>query len=81
MPSAMGRSKRPDSLGKSAGCQIGGDAPLGKLKTAILDRRAHTVARFLDFRVGQADQREGGQATGQMHFNRDFRRRQPRQRP
>ena len=77
MPSAIGRSKRPDSLGRSAGARLTVMRLLcGKLQAAVLQRRAHALARFLDFGVGQADQREAGQAVGQMHLDRA-----PRARP
>ena len=38
------------------------------------DGGAHAIARFLDFGVGQADQREAGQAAGEMGLDRHRRR-------
>jgi hypothetical protein len=58
MPSAIGRSKRPDSLGRSAGARLTVMRRCGKLEAAVLDCGAHAVARFLDFGIGQADQGE-----------------------
>ena len=72
MPSAIGRSKRPDSLGRSAGARLTVMRLLcGKREAALLQRRAHPLARFLDLGVGQAHQREARQAVGQMHFDGD----------
>ena len=71
MPSAIGRSKRPDSLGRSAGARLTVMRLLcGNAKPALLQRGAHPLARFLDFGVGQAHQREAGQAVGQVHLDR-----------
>ena len=59
------------------GREVDGDALVrGKLKPAVLDCGAHPLARFLDFGIGQADQREARQAVGQMHFDRDLGRRE-----
>ena len=49
-----------------------------ELQPAVLQRRAHPLARFLHFHVGQPDQREAGQAVGQMHLDRDGRSLQAR---
>jgi hypothetical protein len=70
MPSAIGRSKRPESLGRSAGARLTVMRLLcGKAKPALLQRRAHPLARFLHLGVGQAHQREAGQAVGQVHLH------------
>jgi hypothetical protein len=74
MPSAIGRSKRPDSLGRSAGARLTVMRLRRELEAGIDDGGAHAVARFLDFGIGQADQREAGQAAGEMHFDDDRRR-------
>jgi hypothetical protein len=41
----------------------------GKAKPELLQRGAHPLARFLDLGVGQAHQREAGQAVGQVHLH------------
>ena len=42
-----------------------------ELEAAGLQRRAHPLARLLDFGVGQTHQREARQAVGEMHLDRD----------
>ena len=50
--------------------QVDGDALVGREgQAALQQRRAHALTRFLDLRVGQANEREAGQAVGQMHFH------------
>ena len=72
MPSAIGRSKRPESLGRSAGARLTVMRLLcGKSRPQVSSGRAHALACFLHLGVGQADQREAGQAVGQVHFDRD----------
>ena len=41
----------------------------GKGQARFGQGRAHPLARFLDFGVGQAHQREAGQAVGQVCFH------------
>lgn len=67
----MGRSKRPDSLGRSAGGEVDGDFLGGKVETALHDGGAHAVAAFFDFGIGQADNVERRQAVGQVGFHFD----------
>jgi hypothetical protein len=82
MPSAIGRSKRPDSFRQVGRREVDRDALVGReLQPAVLQRRAHPLAGFLDFGVGQADRREAGQAVGQVHLDRDLGGLQGVQRP
>jgi len=57
-------------LGQIGRRQIDGDAPRRKIKPAVLQRRPHPLAGFLDFRFRQADQRQRRQAAGQVYLNR-----------
>ena len=41
-----------------------------KREAALLQRRAHPLARLLDLDVGQADEREARQPVGQVHLDR-----------
>jgi hypothetical protein len=54
MPNAIGRSKRPDSFGRSAGARLTVQAN-GEIETAILECGAHPLAAFTNFEIGQAD--------------------------
>src|SRR6267378_551719 len=74
MPSAMGRSKRPLSLGSSAG------ARLTVIRRAGNSKREFTSAAFLHFGVRKTDDGERGQAVSQMHLDGDFGRLQSRER-
>ena len=68
-------------LGQIGRRQVHGDALVAReLQPGILDRRAHPLARFLDLGIGQPDQRETGQAVGQMHFDANRMRLQTQQR-
>ena len=79
MPSAIGRSKRPDSFGRSAGARFTVMRLLcGNARPLCSERRAHPFARLLHLGVGQPDQREAGQSVGQMHLDGDRRRLQGR---
>ena len=64
----------PRFLGQIGGRQIDGDAPGRKFKTGILQGGAYAVARLPDLDIGQTDQRDARQTTGQMHFGGDSRR-------
>jgi len=67
-------------LGQIGRRQVDGDAlVVRKRQPAVLQRAAHALARFLHFHVGQAHQREAGQAVGQMHLYRHGGRGQPHQ--
>ena len=61
--------------------EVDGDALGGKVEAAVLYCSAHAVACFLDFGLGQANQREGRQAVREMHLDGDFGRLQPGERP
>jgi len=57
-------------LGQVGRCQVDGDSFVaGKFQSAVLDRGSDAFSRFLDLGLGQANQREAGQAVGQMHFD------------
>jgi len=67
-------------LGQVGRRQVDRDALVAReFEAGILDRRAHPLARFLDLGVGQPDQREAGQAVGQMHLDLHRSRLQPQQ--
>ena len=74
MPSAIGRSKRTPSFGRSAGDEIDGDAPVGHAQTAVDDRRAHAILALVHDGFGQADDREARQAAAEMDFDAHQRR-------
>jgi len=59
-------------LGQVRWREIDRDPALREFVAAILDRRADTVACFLDLGVGQTDQRECRQAAGEMHLDGDL---------
>jgi hypothetical protein len=71
MPSAIGHTvEAARLLGQVGWREIDGDAlVVGKRKAALQERGAHPFACFLDFGIGQAHQREAGQAVGQMHLD------------
>jgi hypothetical protein len=70
MPSAIGRSKRPLSFGRSAGARLTVMRLLcGNSKPLCGQRGAHALARLLHLGVGQAHQREARQAVGQVHLD------------
>ena len=56
-------------LGQVRRRQIGRDAPRRHLEAAVLQRGADAVARFLHFRIRQADDRKRGQAIGKVDFD------------
>ena len=67
-----GQIEAPGILGKVGRCQVHGDAlVVRELQPGVLQGRAHPLARFLDLHIGQAHQREAGQAVGQVHLDRD----------
>src|ERR1700687_5504151 len=68
MPSAIGRSKRPDSFGRAAGGEVEGDAPHREVEAAVLQRGAHALAAFADFEIRQAHDRERRQSIREMDF-------------
>ena len=52
--------------------QVDGDAlVVRKIEPTVLQGRAHAFAGFFDLHIGQAHQREAGQAIGHVHFNGD----------
>ena len=69
MPSAIGRSKRPPSLGRSAGARFTVMHPRREFVLRAGDRRAHAVLGFAHRRLGQADDRHARQSAGQMHLD------------
>ncbi len=74
----MGRSNRPESLGRSAGARLTVMRLLvGEFKPRVQDGAAHALAGSFDLHVGQAHQGQAGQAVGQMHFHGDGGRLQP----
>ncbi|MCY1370509.1 hypothetical protein D9M69_576020 [compost metagenome] len=59
-------------LGQVGRGEVDGDAlGRGELQPRVGDGRAHPFARFLHLGIGQAHQREAGQAIGQMDFHAD----------
>jgi len=75
MPSAIGRSKRHDSLGRSAGARLTVTRLLcGNSSPLRLQRGTDALARFLDLGVGEADQGEARQAVGEVDLDRHGRR-------
>ena len=75
MPSAIGRSKRPDSFGRSAGARLTVTRLLCGNSSPLVCSAARTRSRdFLDLGVGQADEREARQAVGEVHLDRHRRR-------
>ena len=71
-----GASRVPAAAVRAAVCEpthgrLAGRAHLGPaVPHAVEHGRADPFARFLDLGVGQPDQREAGQAIGQMHLHR-----------
>ena len=62
----------PGILGQIGGRKVHDDLLVGrKLQSRVLQRRAHPLARLLDFDVRQAHQREAGKPVGQMHLHGD----------
>lgn len=49
--------------------KIDNDSMTGKMQTGILDRSLHALAAFLHGGIGQADDDDGGQAVGIIHFD------------
>ena len=65
-----GQVEAPRLLGQIGRSQVDGDALVHReSETALLQRGANALARFLDFDVGQAHQHEAGQAVGQLHLD------------
>ena len=81
MPSAIGRSKRPLSFGRSAGARLTVMRRAGNSKRQLSDGGAHAVARFLHLGVGQPDDGEARQAVREMDLDGDERRIQAGERP
>ena len=79
MPSAIGRSKRPDSFGRSAGARLTVILRTGNSKPAFCSAARTRSRDFLDLGLGQADEIERRQAAAQMDFDRDQRRVEPRE--
>ena len=74
IPSAIGRSKRPDSLGRSAGARLAVILRAGNSKWAFCSA-ARTRSRLsLTSVSGRPDKVECGQAAGEMHLDRNGRR-------
>jgi hypothetical protein len=72
--------KAPGVLGQVGRGQVDGDAlVVRELQPRVLQRRAHPLAGFLDLHIGQAHQREAGQAVGQVHLYGHGRGFQPQQ--
>ena len=64
-------------LGQVGRRQVDGDLlVVRKREAALRERRAHALARLLDLGVGQSDQREAGQAVGEVDFDDDLGRMQ-----
>ena len=61
-------------LGQIGRRKVDGDAALRKLEAAVLDRRAHALAGFLDLGIRQSHQSKGRQTGGEMNLDGDFRR-------
>ena len=69
MPSAIGRSKRPDSFGRSAGARLTVMRLLcGKENRFVQQRGAHAFARFLHLGVRQPTSVKLA-AVGQLHLH------------
>ena len=68
-PRAMGRSKRPPSLGRSAGARLMVTLPDGELEASIEQGAAHPVLALLDRHLRQPDDRQGRQAAGQVDLH------------
>ena len=68
MPSAIGRSKRLESLGNS---QARGDRTAREFEGAV-ERRAHAIARLAHLRIGQPDDVKGGQAGAEVNLDAYF---------
>jgi hypothetical protein len=67
-------------LGKVGRREVDGDSFVGReVQPGVLDGGAHAFAGLLDLGFGQPDQRETGQAVGQMHLDADGPRLQPQQ--
>lgn len=60
-------------LGQVRRRQVDRDAPGREIEVGVLDGGAHPVARLLHLGFGQADDGEGGEPTGQVDFDADFR--------
>ena len=80
MPSAIGRSKRLESFGRSAGARLTVMRRAGNSKCAVVERGAHAVARFPHFGVGQADDVECRQPGAEVHLDGDLGRIDARER-
>ena len=57
--------------------EVGDDPPQRELEAAVDQRRAHPLARLAHRRVGQADDREGGQAAMDVDLDPDRAGRDP----
>jgi hypothetical protein len=51
----MGKSKRPDSFGRSGGGEVDGDTADREIEATVLECGAHSLTAFADFEIGQAD--------------------------
>ena len=74
MPIAIGRSKRPDSFGRSAGARLTVTLRCGNSNCAFCKRGTHAIARFPHFGFREADDVHTGKPAGQVHFDADARR-------
>ena len=69
-PQGNRQVKAATVFGQVSRGQVDGDALVGrKVQAAVLQRRAHALAGFFHFGVGQPHQGEAGQTVGQMHFD------------
>ena len=72
MPSAIGRSKRPDSFGRSAGARLTVMRLLAGTRARWSAARRARARAPPDLGVGQADDGEARQAVGEVHFDGDL---------
>ena len=69
-PQGNRQVKAPTVFGQVSRGQVDGDALVGrKVQPRVLQGRAHALAGFFHFGVGQPHQGEAGQTVGQMHFD------------
>ncbi len=59
-------------LGQLRRREVNGDAPRRKFESHVIQRSAHSIARFAHFRIRQADDVERRQPRTQVHLDGDF---------
>ena len=74
---ASARSRPGPALRTSAGARLAVIRARRELEARVEDRRADALARLADRRVGEADDRERGQARADVDLDRDVARAQP----